>query len=155
MAKRKTDPIDRFFKKVHKTRECWIWTGTKNKGGYGVFTVSTGKTDRAHRFSYKIHKGEIEEGLCICHTCDNPSCVNPEHLFAATQKQNIHDCIKKHRNFIYPREGDKYTFISPNGEKVTFKNLSRFCRENNLIRNKMQYVLKGTRKSHKGWRSFN
>ena len=85
----------RFFKYVKKTSTCWLWTGGKLRRGYGQFHAS-GEI-QAHRVSYKIHIGKIPEKLIILHKCDNPSCVNPEHLIAGTQKQNIEDSIRKGR----------------------------------------------------------
>lgn len=79
---------------------CWEWQGKISKDGYGSFqeTVSGKKTEiRAHRRSYEIFKGEIPEGMLVCHTCDNPACCNPEHLWLGTPKDNTQDCIKKGR----------------------------------------------------------
>ena len=68
---------------------CWSWTGPK-RNGYGVFY--TGSDDRsAHRISYEVFKGSIEKGLILRHTCDNPSCINPDHLIPGTMKDNAMD----------------------------------------------------------------
>lgn len=71
---------------------CWLWIGAVNEFGYGV----TGK-GRAHRISYEQHKGVIPAGLCILHKCDVPSCVNPDHLFAGTKRDNLVDMYRKGR----------------------------------------------------------
>lgn len=80
---------------------CWIFTGGKNKAGYGnIFVKRIGKRNMLtmpHRAMYRIYKGDIPEGCHICHVCDNPSCVNPDHLFAGTQKDNIKDMYDKNR----------------------------------------------------------
>ena len=68
----------------------------KDNKGYGRFHFRN-KDWVAHRVSYVLHKGEIPDGLCVCHTCDNPSCVCPDHLFLGTIKQNNQDCARKGR----------------------------------------------------------
>jgi hypothetical protein len=86
-----------FFQKVQKTDSCWLWNGSTNAKGYGSFAVNR-KTTLAHRYSYVLHKGEIPEGLIICHTCDVPACVNPEHLWAGTYSDNAIDMVSKNRH---------------------------------------------------------
>lgn len=89
--------IEIFRSKTLVSAGCWIWTGRKNDQGYGKLSIAN-RTEKAHRVSYVIHKGEIPSGLCVCHSCDNPSCVNPEHLWLGTQRENIYDCISKNRD---------------------------------------------------------
>jgi hypothetical protein len=90
--------IKRFWEKVEKTEYCWIWKASKNKQGYGRFGVSAGKAVNAPRVSWTILKGDIPEDNFICHKCDNPSCVNPDHLFIGTRQDNIDDMMKKKRS---------------------------------------------------------
>ena len=88
---------DRFWSKVLKRPGgCWEWTAARTHNGYGRFTLDRTSL-RAHRVSYWLSNGPIPDGLLICHHCDNPGCVRPEHLFAATQKQNVRDAITKGR----------------------------------------------------------
>lgn len=99
--RRTTPPIERFRKKVMVDADsgCHIWTGTKVGNGYGHFKVSSQTLKLAHRWIYEYTTGQtIPEGLCACHKCDNPSCVNPDHLFIGTRMDNIQDCISKGRN---------------------------------------------------------
>ena len=86
----------KFFKCVVKGPGCWAWTGWKDNDGYGKFRVGKTKTP-AHRFSYEHHKGPIPDGLLVCHSCDNPECTNPEHLWIGTHKDNIADRDQKGR----------------------------------------------------------
>lgn len=87
---------DRFLQKVFKTESCWLWVGAVNSKGYGSFTFN-GKRILAHRYSYILNKGEIPEGMFICHTCDNPACVNPEHLWIGSPLENMVDMFSKGR----------------------------------------------------------
>lgn len=94
-----TDPKtteDRFWEKVDKSGDCWLWTASKLPFGYGRFFCETDHI-YAHRFSYILHYGNIPEGLIICHHCDTPACVNPAHLFAGTYKDNAVDREQKGR----------------------------------------------------------
>lgn len=93
-------PIEiRFWKKVEKTNDCWLWIAGKYPDGYGVFWNGT-TYDGAHRISWELHYGEIPKGMLVCHTCDNPPCVNPEHLWIGTKKDNNNDRTKKGRDGI-------------------------------------------------------
>ena len=95
--------------------ECWEWTGARLPSGYGFITRNLkidgrrkGVTIYAHRMSYEIHNGEIPEGLQALHSCDNPSCPNPDHLFIGTQQDNVDDMMSKGRhNMKWWREWEK------------------------------------------------
>lgn len=94
--------------------KCWPWTGTKDNNGYGKLGYGGRdyKADyKAHRMSYEMRFGPIAHGKVICHTCDNPSCVNPNHLFEGTQADNTRDTSRKGRlnpkSFLNLRLGAK------------------------------------------------
>ena len=93
--------LERFWEKVNKTEGgCWLWTGAISRNGYGNMGCKIDEKQRsvqAHRLSWFLHLGEIPTGLCVCHHCDTPSCVNPDHLFLGTMKDNMQDAQRKGR----------------------------------------------------------
>lgn len=94
----KPTPEERFHKSytIGLIDDCWLWEKSCNELGYGLFSIK-GVRHRAHRFSWELKNGPIPEGLFACHHCDTPGCVNPNHLFIGTQKDNIRDAMKKGR----------------------------------------------------------
>lgn len=95
--------IHGFNLKVDKNQPsgCWIWTGSIGQNGYGKFSFLS-KTWLPHRVSWLLFKGSIPKKQFLCHKCDNPKCVNPDHLFLGTHKENMYDMIKKGRKHINP-----------------------------------------------------
>lgn len=106
----------RFWDKVDKSSDsgCWSWVAGKNWDGYGKFRIN-GKAKLAHRLSYVIHTSEeVPDGMCVLHRCDNPSCVNPAHLFLGTHQDNMIDKVNKGRGV----KGDRNGRAKLNAKKV-------------------------------------
>jgi hypothetical protein len=86
---------------------CWGWAGCAPKNpGYGQFRYNA-KRIRAHRASWIIHNGDIPNGMCVLHKCDNPICSNPDHLFLGTPGDNMRDAVQKGRNKYFGAAGEK------------------------------------------------
>ena len=84
-----------FWSRVEKGNDCWLWTGSTHVSGYGEFRFNS-KLIRAHRFSYEIHNGPLGS-LYACHTCDNPTCVNPSHIVGGTHADNMRHMAERSR----------------------------------------------------------
>ena len=90
--------IARFWSKVDKSGDCWLWTGARDHRGYGRFQVGRRHgTVLAHRLAWELHYQPIPDGILVCHTCDNPPCIRPDHLFQGTQRDNMGDASAKGR----------------------------------------------------------
>ena len=94
---------ENFWSKVNKDAPngCWEWTASRNRQGYGYFGVKLApknwKIKKAHRVAYELTVGQVPDGLNVLHRCDNPPCVNPDHLFVGDQSVNMRDAVAKGR----------------------------------------------------------
>lgn len=112
MKRRHEVPEVRFWRKVDlggdHPRGCWVWTGLRSALGYGRFVEGAGTHWFAHRFAWSLVNGAPDVGKVICHRCDNPSCVNPAHLFMGTQGDNIRDAASKGRVRLPMLRGEQH-----------------------------------------------
>lgn len=93
----KVQPAEAFLRRVQKSDGCWLWMGSRNAYGYGIFLMPGERAVRAHRYAYELWKGKIADGHVVMHICDNPPCVNPDHLDVGTKLDNNRDAaIKGH-----------------------------------------------------------
>jgi len=133
--------LTRFFKKVRKTDSCWIWTGALSDCDYGLFGIK-GQMLYSHRLMWEHHHGPIPEGLFVCHDCDNPSCVNPEHLKLGTHQDNMDDMKRKGRGAkttLSPEIVEKILDMS-NG--VRYYNLSEIAKACGVSRRKVEATIR-------------
>ena len=106
-AKSKLTIAERFWQKVDKSGDCWLWTDYVRPNGYGQFWPERGRPAYAHRFSWELTHGHaIPEDHQINHACDNPRCVRPEHLVLGTHEDNMRDMDRKGRRRSAPRPGE-------------------------------------------------
>lgn len=96
----------RFWEKIDKSGYCWVWLASTDTKGYGLIGISSGKTKLAHRYSYFLEYGEIPKGQLVLHKCDNPPCVNPDHLFLGSHTDNARDRSAKGRNNRANQKGE-------------------------------------------------
>lgn len=92
-------PLERFTERYETNSDgCWIWIGSSRRDpmGYGQFAIGK-KNYSAHRVAYLLFRGDIPAGMCVCHRCDRPLCVNPDHLFLGTHQENATDRDRKGR----------------------------------------------------------
>ncbi len=147
--------IERFHEKwdLDKEGKCWVWSASKAGKGYGQIKIpKTRKQVYAHRLSYMIHKGEITEGLDVCHTCDNPSCVRPSHLFLGTREDNLQDMKSKDRHLKGSRNNQS-KLTDEKVRQIHKMNLSglsqmKIAKSFNVSQGTIWKILKGLRWEH-------
>jgi hypothetical protein len=110
---------------------CALWTRSPDKKGYGRLSWN-GRPQQAHRIAYQIANGPIDAGLLVCHRCDTPACVNPEHLFLGTNQQNLVDCVRKGRHpgaaLTHCKRGHEFTPANTRVRSVAGGRTARVCR---------------------------
>lgn len=138
----------KFLSRIEKGEDCWMWTGTKAPTGYGCLTFSK-KIRLAHRLSWELYHGQIPGGLFVLHKCDNRICVNPNHLFLGTQRDNMLDMIKKGRSKLenyFPKLSWKdIDYIRQCLSKRTFTQ-AQLCRKFRVSDSYISKIFKFTRR---------
>lgn len=102
--RQKVSVEERFWSKVDKTGNCWLWTANSDRRGYGKFSLQC-HTYRSHRVAYQIAVGPVPDEMLILHKCDTPACVNPDHLYVGTHQMNMKDRQNKGRAAYGKRNG--------------------------------------------------
>lgn len=107
----------KFWAKVDKSGECWLWTGCKTRGYGHLSRRCNGKTVwlRAHRVAWETAHGDVPSGMVVRHHCDNPSCVRPEHLFLRSQAENLRDMRAKGRGRLTEQQAREVLAASKAG----------------------------------------
>ena len=148
----KPNNIKEFWDRIDKSDDCWEWSGYRDKDGYGRLWIN-GEAWGAHRLSWAIANGTIPEELHVCHTCDNPSCVNTAHLFIGTHKDNALDAVRKGRWATRKGEANgqsklteqQVLAIREEYENMPNKNQSALARKWGITQHMVHFVV--TRKS--------
>ncbi len=124
----------RFWSRIKKTEDCWLWLGSKNRDGYGLFSLN-GEKIRVHRITWTLKNGEIPEGLVSDHLCKNRACVNPDHIEMVTNGENVlrgESLSAKNKRKVKCQHGHDFDFIR------TFDG-ARVCRTCERARAKIRY----------------
>lgn len=147
--------FNRLFEPVTESG-CWIWMSGTDAGGYGMFWAD-GASTRAHRASWKLHRGLIPRGLFVLHRCDVTSCVNPNHLFLGSKQDNLDDMVAKGRDrfSVNPARGErnghaKFTEEQVKLIRVDQRSQVEIAREHNVNRSQISRIKAGKRWRHLG-----
>lgn len=145
---------DRLLAKVEvdPVTGCWNWTAATNAAGYGVLALGGkyGGSGLAHRVAYQLFNGPIPDAHLVCHACDNPSCVNPDHLFTGTHQANMDDMVAKTRHAHGATSYAKLTIEQVRAIKTDTRSQSAIAADYGLSQQHVSDLKLGKR-----WRHFN
>lgn len=131
----------------YSKNKCWNYLGSKDKDGYGLLKAQQ-VTLRAHRFSFYIHNGFVDCDKFVCHSCDNPSCVNPNHLWQGSNSENQKDSVKKGRHHeaikTHCKHGHEYTKENTRYQ-ILHNRKKRQCAECNRTKMRIRYQKENSR----------
>lgn len=140
---------ERFLQKIGDKSGCWLWVGAKNTAGYGFFRMGR-QQEGAHRAAFLLFKGDIPPGMCVCHSCDTPSCVNPDHLWLGSYFENIQDMIRKGRMGYTGSPGIKNARAKLTPEQVQeiktkylTQSQREIAREYGICKSTVGYIIRG------------
>lgn len=143
-----------FWKRVNKRGKCWLWTGPLNAKGYGQFKATVAGLDywSAHRISWAIHKGEIPEDMHVLHNCDNPWCVNPDHLRLGTNQENVDDKKRNGRQLCGERMNtSKLTPAEVQEIRLSSESNAELGRRYGINPDNVKKIKNGTNWKHLPW----
>jgi hypothetical protein len=138
--------ISRFWTKVNKTDSCWLWTGALDRRGYGAFSLNK-KAVKAHRVSVMLD-GRNPTGFDVCHKCDNPACVRPDHLFLGTHADNMTDMKNKGRNHKECKLNEQQVLEIRNLYDTTGTTIKQLTQMYNVSRGAIQGIVERTNWKH-------
>lgn len=126
--------FDRLFSKVIvRENGCWEFLGARSYRGYGQIRDSSGRQTNAHRIAYDLCIGDIPKGMLVLHTCDNPPCCNPEHLFLGTDQDNMDDMASKGRKVVFKGEELPHAKLTAESVSEILKEISANVVENTTL----------------------
>lgn len=129
--------LNRLLSKTKKTNTCWIWLGAKNPKGYGRIKINK-KLYSPHRIMFELFYGKILGVYDVCHKCDNPSCINPDHLFLGTRSDNMKDAYNKGRlkilEYIRPKGSDVYSSKLKERDIFQIRELDKVLQRNEIAK---------------------
>lgn len=146
---------DRFWSKVDKSGDCWLWRASINRRGYGQFKIhdhggGKQKVMESHRVAWLLENGDIPDGIQVCHKCDNPPCVRPSHLFLGTAKDNSRDMARKGRSSMSAAKLTPEDAVAIRNEYASGLSSYKIADNRHMSQRTVMHVLNGYTWQHAG-----